>query len=160
MVDTENRETDKDEAHLMDIVAGLVLAAMSSAALLWLIPNYVELGTSKHDVGPAFFPRLTAFVVLGFSVLLVITKAFRYRKGNPGLSGISIMLEIIIWAVISILAVVGISNIGFLFTSALLVGLGAIASGYRTWWVIAVLAVAFPVIIDQLAWLVFTVDLP
>lgn len=160
MANAEKRETDNEESYLMDIVAGLVLAAMSIVVLLWIIPNYVELGTSKHDVGPAFFPRLTASIVLGLSVLLVVSKTIRYRKGNPGLSGISILLEITVWAVIAILAVVGISNIGFLFTSTLLIGLGAIASGHRKWWVIVVLAVAFPFIIDQMAWLVFSVDLP
>ncbi|MFK5977662.1 MAG: tripartite tricarboxylate transporter TctB family protein [Rhizobiaceae bacterium] len=160
MSDNEKLDAANDEAPLIEIAAGLVLAAMSIVALLWLIPYYVELGTSKHDVGPAFFPRLTAFVVLGFSILLVITKALRYKKGKPELSGASIVLETIIWATISILVIVGISNIGFLITSTLLVGFGAIISGYRTWWVIALLAVAFPVIIDQMAWLVFTVDLP
>lgn len=160
MTSAENRETGNDETDLIDIAAGLVLAAMSIATLVWLIPNYVELGTSKHDVGPAFFPRLTAFVVLGFSVLLVITKAIRYRKSIPDLSGMSILVEVAIWAVISILTILGFSRFGFIFTAPLLIGLGAIVCRYRVWWVIAVLAVSFPFIIDQAAWLIFSVDLP
>ncbi len=160
MTDAEKREAGGDEACLIDIAAGLVLAAMSIATLLWLIPVYVELGTSKHDVGPAFFPRLTTFVILGFSILLVITKAVRFRKGNPGLSGKSIIMEIIIWVMISTLSVFALTKLGFIFTALMLVGLGAIVCGYRNWWVVAVLAVVFPVIIDQAAWLIFTVELP
>ena len=160
MTDTQRPETENNQAYTIDIAAGLVLAAMSTAALFWLIPNYVELGTSKHDVGPAFFPQLTAMLVLGFSLVLAIAKTIRYRKGNPGLSGTSLGMETVIWAAISVLTVLGISKLGFLFIAPLLIGLGAIVCGYRIWWIIAALAIAFPIIIDQAAWLLFTVDLP
>ena len=153
-------EIESDRTDLIDIVAGLVMAVISTIVLVWLIPVYVETGTSENDVGPAFFPKLGAYLVLSLSVFLTLTKVFRFKKRDSGLSGISTLIETIIWMVVATLIILGISKIGFLITSTLLIGSGAIIAGYRTWWLIILLAIFVPIIIDQMTWLIFIVDLP
>ena len=159
-VDSSSEEDLGQRADLIDIAAGIAMAAMSLIALIWVIPNYVEVGTSDFDIGPAFFPNFTATLVLGLSALLIVTRAIRYTSGNPGLPGKVIVFEIALWAVISVSIIPSFAKLGFLLTATLIIGAGVIMCGYRVWWVIALLAVVFPLIIDQAAWFIFTVDLP
>ncbi len=165
MSEGENLELDPDPVTpVIDIAAGLFLAAMATTALLWLIPNYIVSGAGEYDVGPAFFPKMSAWIVLVLSLSLVIIKAYALKidaKTPPGSrSGQSIVFEIIVWSLIAVLALLGIAKSGFVLTASLIIGMGAIACGYRTWWLIAVLAITFPLIVNQLVWLFFTVALP
>jgi Tripartite tricarboxylate transporter TctB family len=162
MSEVEKLESDQ-VTPVVDIAAGLFLAAMAVAALMWLIPNYIVSGAGEYDVGPAFFPKMAAWIVLGLSLSLVALKSFGLKTAvlnSWGRSGKSIVFEIIIWSLIATLALLGIAKTGFLLTASLIIGLGAIVCGYRTWWLIAVLAVAFPLLVNQLVWAVFTVALP
>jgi len=145
---------------VVDIAAGLFLAAMAITALVWLIPNYIVAGAGEYDIGPTFFPKLTAWVVLTLSLSLVAIKIFGHKVSTVGRSGKSTVFEIIVWSVISALVLIGINKIGFLITASLLIVFGAIVSGNRVWWLIAALAVIFPLLVNQLVWVVFTVDLP
>jgi len=163
--DGENLELDPNPVTpVIDIAAGLFLAAMAALALLWLIPNYIVSAAGEYDVGPAFFPKMSAWIVLVLSLSLVIIKVYGLKteaKTLPGgRSGQSIVFEIIIWSLIAVLALLGITKSGFVLTASLIIGLGAIACGYRTWWLIALLAVVIPLIINQLVWIIFTVALP
>jgi hypothetical protein len=157
--DVELYEADNVKT-VVDIAAGLVLAAMSVFALFWLFPNYIVSGSNEYDVGPEFFPKLAAWTVFGLSIVLIISRVIRFELSVNGRSGKSIVFEIVVWAMISALTLVGLLKIGFLITAPLIISLGALASGYRIWWVIAMLAIAFPLLLDQAAWMVFTVDLP
>ncbi len=163
MSDVEKLEGDH-VTPVIDIAAGLFLAAIAIAALLWLIPNYIVSGAGEYDVGPAFFPKMSAWIVLVLSLSLVVIKAYGLKTiattAIRGRSGKSIVFEIIVWGLVAALALLGITKAGFVLTAALIIGLGAIVSGYRTWWLIAVLAVIFPLIINQLVWTFFTVALP
>lgn len=160
MAVADNGTSQKPEAGFTDIVAGLVLAAMAILALVWLIPTYIEVGTSKFDVGPAFFPQLTAALVLVLSLVLVLIRTARYRSGTGEPTGRYAIGELAFWVALSGLTMLGITSVGFVITSGTLIAFGAVLSGYRIWWAIALLAVIFPVVVDQIAWLIFTVDMP
>jgi hypothetical protein len=54
----------------------------------------------------------------------------------------------------------GLQTIGFLVVAAVTIALGALAAGYRNYWMIGSLAVVIPLIMSQTAWLVFQVQLP
>jgi len=54
----------------------------------------------------------------------------------------------------------GLQTIGFLVVAAFTIALGALTAGYRNYWMIGGLAVVIPLIISQIAWLVFQVQLP
>ncbi len=156
-------EPEEPVTSVTDIVAGLVLAAMAVVALVWLIPNYMDAGASQYDIGPAFFPKLTAWAVLVLSLALSATKALRYRASNAhgaADQGRWVLFEILAWTLVGGLTLFGLSRVSFVLTAALLVAFGAVVAGYRRWWVIAILAVVFPLAVDQVVWIIFTVDLP
>lgn len=141
-----------------DVVAGAVLAVLAVAALFWLIPTQTVVGGNAYDVAPGFFPRVAAVVVLVLAAALVVS-GLRRRSTAAG-GGWNVLGEAAVWAVVAPLAVVGLATIGFVVTSVLLVACGMIAAGARNRLLIAVVAVLFPLAVDQAAWLVFTVDLP
>ena len=160
MADTGPGKPEHPDNCVIDIAAGLCLAAMAVFALFWLIPVNVEPGTSSNDVGPGFFPKLACWIVLGLSLALVVLKIRRYRKDHPQVRGMPILNELIIWIVLSIITIFAFINLGFLAIAPALIASAALFAGYRKIKVIAALAVVFPVIIDQMAWLIFVVDLP
>ncbi len=157
-----NGEIDEDNQVKsgVDIAAGIVLAAISIFALVWLFPNYIVPATGENDIGPEFFPKLAAWAVLGLSILLVTSQIMRFNRSDTGIAGRTILFEIAAWMAISVVTLLGILKIGLFIISPLIIILGAVLCGYRKWWIIVVLAVIFPVVLEQAAWLVFTVDLP
>jgi hypothetical protein len=145
---------------IVEIAAGIFLAAIAIFALYWVFPNYIVAVAGANDVGPEFFPKLATWTVLGLSILLIVTRIVQIKSSDGGMRGRSILLEIVIWSVISVLSVLGLLNIGFLIMSPLIILFGAIACGYRNVWAIVFITIAVPLVLDQAAWLIFTVDLP
>jgi hypothetical protein len=145
---------------IVEIAAGVFLAAIAIFSLFWIFPNYIVAVAAANDVGPEFFPKLAAWVVLGLSLLLIITRVIQFKPSGVGMRGRSILFEIGIWSTISVLSVLGLLNIGFLIMSPLIILFGAIACGYRNVWAIVFITIAVPLVLDQAAWLIFTVDLP
>jgi len=148
------------ERPLVDIAAGLVLAAMAVFALLWLIPENTEPAMSEFDISPAFIPKLAAWAVLLMSAGFVAHRLWRRPAPADDVSGAAVLSEIAVWAGVGGLTVLGITTVGFLPTAIVLVAAGMIAGGARRWWLVAAIAVLFPLLLDQAAWMIFTVDLP
>ncbi|MDA4845061.1 tripartite tricarboxylate transporter TctB family protein [Hoeflea poritis] len=148
----------------IDIAAGLVLAAMSAICLTWIIPNHVGTGASENDLSPAFFPRLTAWLCLALSLCLVAVQAARINSLSALRTGLakgrSVLFETVAWAAVASLAWFAMSVIGYMPTAAALLVLGAIVCRFRHALAIAGLAIVLPAAIDQMAWLIFQVDLP
>ena len=157
--DSELSEDDRIES-IVEIAAGIFLAAIAVFALLWVFPNYIVASTATNDVGPEFFPKLAAWAVLGLSLLLIVTRVIQFRPSGRGMQGRSVLLEIGLWSIIAVLSVLGLLNIGFLFISPLIILFGAIACGYRNVWAIVIVTIVVPLVLDQAAWAIFTVDLP
>ena len=144
-----------------DIVAGLLLAVLAVLALVWLVPGHVERSLSDHDVQPGFFPNLAAGVVLVLSLGLVVQRLLRGGGMRSAFGqGRFVPADLAIWALVAGLAMVGLHTVGFLIVAPLLVAAGMLFAGCRQVWLIAAVAVLFPVLVDQAAWHVFTVDLP
>ena len=154
----------KNRLAAIDIAAGLVLAALSALCLLWIIPNHVGTAVSENDLSPAFFPQLTAWLCLALSLYLVAVQAARIKSFSAlqaGLSeGRSILFDIVAWAAVASLAWFAMSAIGYVPTAVILLVLGAMVCRFRHALAIAGLAIVLPAAIDQLAWLIFQVDLP
>ncbi len=157
--DSELHEDDRIKP-IVEIVAGVILAAAAIFSLFWIFPNYIVAVDAANDVGPEFFPKLAAWAVFGLSILLIVTRVIQFKPSDGGIQGRSILLEIGIWSVISVFSVLGLLNIGFLIISPLIILFGAIACGYRNVWAIIFVTIAVPLVLDQAAWLIFTVDLP
>ncbi len=163
MADAETPESGYERAAI-DVAAGLVLAAVSIVCLAWLIPAHVGINASEYDVSPAFFPTLAAWLVLFLSLALVATRITRIDRAAGPLGGVSagwpIVTQTVTWSVVALLAWYGMDAIGYMPTAAAILVLGAVACRYRNIFAIVGLAIVMPVAIDQLAWLVFQVDLP
>lgn len=148
----------------MDIAAGSILAAISLVTLSWVVPANVGVNAAAYDVTPTFFPKLAAGSVLALSLILV---AARLMTGEGPLSerlrargGLRVLGETGLWLLVSAFAHLAISRVGFPVTAALLMVAIAFLCRYRLNWIVGLLAIGFPLIVDQLAWLLFVVDLP
>ena len=151
-----------DDTPGVDIAAALFLAGLSLLAILWLIPANTEAGDGGYDVTPAFFPTLAASVVLVLSVVLAVSRLWKARAKSGPISGngLVILVEIVVWAVYATAGLWAISTIGFLVAAPVLIATAMLAAGNRNPLMILALSVVFPFIVDQAAWLIFTVDLP
>ena len=144
----------------VDVAAGAILAAISLFTLLWLVPNQTESSASEHDLSPGFFPTLAAATVLFLSVLIVASRLRHWGRGEAGSRGLSVLVEMASWTALSALVVLGLSEVGFLATMPILIALWMLVGGRKVWWQVLLLASLFPVVVDQLAWMIFSVALP
>lgn len=144
-----------------DFVAGLFLALCAMVALLWLIPTHTQAAMSEFDVSPGFFPELAAWAVLVLSLGLVARQVPKLKRMTGGANvGRAVLADIAIWCFVALFSMVALAKVGFLFVAPILIVAGMLAAGNRTYWMILGLAVVFPVLVDQAAWYIFTVDLP
>jgi len=144
----------------VDVGAGLILAGLCAAVLVWLIPGQTQQPSNSFDMAPGFFPAAAAWTVLLLAAGLTIHRIWRKPLSILPVRGRAITVEVAIWTGMSALAVLGLLHAGFYLTGAVLIAGGMLLCGCRTWWLIATIALSFPFFVDQAAWLIFTVDLP
>lgn len=137
-----------------------VLAVASLFCLLWLVPNHTQAAMSPGDISPAFFPMAAALTVLILCVGMFLSRLTKSSATPADLSGMTILSETGIWLVAATALFIVLPVIGFIPTSIATIALSSIAIHYKRWWIIAVLAVAFTLVVDFGAWQIFTVDLP
>lgn len=148
---------------MFNIVAGIVLAAVSIWLLLVTIPGHIGQAAGKNDISPSLFPTLAAWILLGLSLSLVAVHVAKLRNqgaGPGGQNGVWVLAQFAIWMVTAVLVYVGLNTIGFYVVAAALIGIAALACGYRNFILIGGLALAVPLICAQFAWSVFQVQLP
>ena len=138
---------DSRSAVRTEIAAAFALTAAALFALFWLIPNNTEPARSELDISPAFFPMLTAGLVLFLSLVMLVARP-------------AILSEVVVWCGASVAIWFALPVIGFIPTSIAVVILVGLATGYQKWWVLGAMAILFSITVDFGAWQVFTVDLP
>lgn len=150
-------------APVTDVASAAVLVALSAAALLWLIPAQTDATAGAYDLSPAAFPSLAAGTVLVLSLALLGLRLRRWRRERPPAEArgpATVLLEGLLWTAVCVAAMAGLRLAGFVATSALLLAGGMALAGQRAWPRVAVIAIALPLLLDQAAWWLFTVDLP
>lgn len=146
-----------------DIAAGLVLAALSLFALLWLIPTQTKGAAGAYDVSPGFFPRVAASAVLILSVIFLVHRAVRFQamRRRPSSSDAGALLtEIAVWTAACAAIWIGLWQAGFLVVAPLVIALAMVAAGVRRWWLIVALAAATTAVTYYGAEHLFSVALP
>lgn len=146
-----------------DIAAGLVLAALSLFALLWLIPTQTKGVADDYDIAPGFFPRVAAAAVLILSVAFVGHRIVRFgqmRQRPSSSDGPAILTEIAVWTIATAAIWIGLWQVGFLAVAPLIVAIAMVAAGVRRWWLIVVIAAATTVATYYGAEHLFEVELP
>ena len=162
MSDAETEDVGSEQA-MFNIVAGILLAAVSIWLLSVTIPNNIGQAAGKNDISPSLFPTLAAWILLGLSLALVVVHVagLRLRSGGQtGRNGVWILAQFVVWMGAATLMYFGLQTIGFIAVAVVLIGLAALACGYRNYWIICGIAVAMPLITYQLAWSIFQVQLP
>ena len=158
--DTASTIENDGQEEVLDIAAGLVVAFLALTAIVWLIPSQTETASSDYDIAADFFPYLASWATLGLSTLLVISRLRRFRRQVENKLGRIVAVEALCWFGIAWVVVYGLATIGFIWLMPLVISSAMVFSGNRTWWLIGLIAITFPILIDQLVWLIFTVDLP
>lgn len=153
-----------DSAHRFragrDVILGGVGALVAVALLVWLIPAQVSREATGNDVAPAFIPQLSAWLVLGLSLLMI---GHRLAAERPAWgSGLSRQFagEIVLLSVAGGVTWLSLSYLGFLPTAAGVILAGGLLARQRPYWWMLPLALIFPVLVDYGAWEIFYVDLP
>jgi len=116
----------------------VVTLAFLALALLLLAESYSEdyhLSRASTAMGPAFFPRIVLFLILGLGVL-VIAQTIRQGKEMADTSGMARVLGL---AALTVIYGIAMDWIGFVFASIPYVIATAVLLGYRRWqWVVPV----------------------
>jgi putative tricarboxylic transport membrane protein len=153
-----------------DIASGLVLAAFSVLLLVWIIPTNTSPPQSEHNLSPAFLPSLAALVMLALAALLALvswltpardpdTPHEEFGDEARGL-GLADITDIAVWSAFAVAMMAGFLTIGFLATAVAGLVLMMLYAGERRPILIATVALAIPVALQQIAWHAFTVQLP
>jgi len=151
------------------IWSGAVLAALSLVCLFWVIPATTSPPDSPLDLAPSFIPMVSVSVVLVLSVVLALT-ALRQRQEDASLDdefgadatgmGRREFVNLGFWTLAAAGAWVVMRYVGFepamtLFLVAVLTYLGL-----RNFRLVAVIAIATPIVLAQFVWYVFEIQVP
>lgn len=148
---------------ILNIAVGITLAAISFWLIFALIPNNISQVSNENDISPSLFPNLSAWFLLGFSLILITLNGLKLRSidiKNLDRNIIPIVFEAIICLVIATIVYLFLPLVGFLIVSGGLIILIGFATGYRNYWMIGALALFMPLVTSQVVWQVFQVNLP
>ena len=150
-------------APIVDLISGVVLTLLAIWALTWLIPNNMDMTAGSYDVAPSFIPNVAAWTVLVLSLGLIASSFRRWRRqagqADDGPQW-RILGDTMGWLIACALIYAGFRWLGFLVTGPVVLVLGLLFAGQRSWKVIITMAVLLPLILDVASWQVFTVHLP
>lgn len=151
------------------ISASAALITLSLIFLFWIIPTQTSPPDSSLDLAPRFIPSLAMYVCLALSLVMGLT-AFFSRTKNDELHeefgeeatgmGFAEFRNLAIWIGASGLAWLGTVYVGFEPAMTIFLAGALIFAGMRNYWLTAIIAIATPIILSQLAWHVFTTELP
>ena len=148
---------------ILNIAVGIILAVISFWLIFVIIPNNISQVSNENDISPSLFPNLSAWFLLGFSLILITLNGLKLRSidiKNLDRNIIPIVFEAIICLIIATIVYLFLPLVGFLIVSGGLIILVAFATGYRNYWMIGALALFMPLVTSQVVWQVFQVNLP
>lgn len=117
-----------------DIVSGLLLLAVGVMTLLIIIPAEIS-GHSAYGIPPDFFPRFLVVLLIGFSILLVVSRSIAQLRSTPATESEELPLQRADWifvtgAAIYLAAVfLVMKHVGFLAAGILAILVAAMAMG-------------------------------
>jgi hypothetical protein len=152
--------------------AGIFMTLAAIIALVWLIPEFVSgANDSSKNLTPGFMPRVAAWCMLILGALVALD-AWRVLAGkttaiveeseeNEDLSfGRAEIVNTLIVLVGSAIYVAGLSLLGFVLPSTILLIFLIYLTGYRRKLVLVIVAIAFPLTLELLLWHILKVPLP
>lgn len=156
----------------INFITGCILMLSSLVAIFWLIPVEIKVkaGETAAGLSPRFFPYIAAISMLILSTLLAVSNALKMRspgkiareesEENEVLGfGLKEINNCIVMAVGVALYMAGLSYIGFLVSSTVMMGVSMYIAGIRGW-KLPVIAIGFPWAMKLLFWHTLEVTLP
>lgn len=149
--------------------SSVVISAISLLFLFYIIPTQTSPPGSPLDLEPSFIPSLAITVTLILAIIMGAT-AFFSRKSqdeeheefgaeSSGMGWIEFK-NLGLWILVSLFAWFGTTYVGFEPTMTVLLAAGLYFAGVRNYWLMAIIAVATPIILSLGAWHIFTAELP
>ena len=153
------------------IGTALFLIPLCLFCIFWLVPNNTVPATSEFDVSPGFVPYIALGTMLFYSIILLVTNLKSEFKnsaedaeeefgGEATGVDIHVLKNLLIYAVVSVLAWLGINTIGFEPAMTVLIAAIMFYTGVRNWLTIVLTSVLAPVILSQSAWFFFSTQMP
>ena len=154
----------------LDLISSVVIMILAGFALLWLIPNHVPTRHDPGDLPPSLVPFLSA-LILGLTGLLLGISAWRKRKKPADGEKMNEAAETMgfgrkeLGNLLLFSAAAGaywllVKYAGFEVASGALIAAGMWYGGMRKIWMVAVSAVAMPVLVSQICWHALNIQLP
>ena len=153
-----------------DIISGIAIAVVAVLLLVAVIPAYTSPPQSEGNLSPAFLPSVAAGIMLALALLLAASAFFKDVDTDDALHeefgseargvGMRESLDIALWCAFSIAMMIGFEHIGFVATASPALVLIMLYAGQRSIPAIAVVAVGIPVLLHQISWHAFSVQLP
>jgi ABC-type multidrug transport system fused ATPase/permease subunit len=149
-----------------------VLIFFSLVCLVWVIPNYTSPPQSELGVRPSFIPNVAVGTMLFLSILMLYQN-FKRRKSNQkpvvddeefgdeasGL-GIEELANISLWVISSAIVVFLMGILGYIIVSSLFMICLMIYAGQRSPVILILVSIVTPVLIWQITWYAFSIQLP
>ena len=149
-----------------------VLIFFSLVCLVWVIPNYTSPPQSELGVRPSFMPNVAVGTMLFLSILMLYQN-FKHRKSNQepvaddeefgdeasGL-GIEELANLSLWAISSAIVVFLMGILGYMIVSSLFMVCLMIYAGQRRPVIMILVSIITPVLIWQITWYAFSIQLP
>lgn len=153
-----------------DIFSGLVLAIVALVLLFVIIPQHTSPPQSENNLSPAFMPSLAVVVMLAMACVIMLTAWLRAPGKKDELHeefgeeahgiGLTDLADVALWCGFAVALMVGFKTIGFLATSIPALALMMLYARQRSLVAIAIVAVAVPFVIQQIALHAFSVQFP
>jgi len=153
-----------------DIFSGLVVAIVALILLFVVIPHHTSPPQSENNLSPAFMPSVAVVVMFAMASILMLTSWFRASESTDELHeefgaeahgvGLADLADIILSCMFAVAVMIGFKTIGFLATSIPALALMMLYARQRNLLAIGVVAVAVPVVIQQIALHAFSVQFP
>ncbi len=148
------------------------LIVFSLVLLGWIIPNYTSAPQSDLDVRPSFIPNVAVGAILFLSLLMLYNSLMRAKRGHEDIMddeefgdeasglGLEELLNLGLWTISATVTVILIGILGYSIVSGLfLIGMMSYA-GQRNWIILLLVGVIVPVVIWQITWHAFSIQLP
>ncbi|MEM8854328.1 MAG: tripartite tricarboxylate transporter TctB family protein [Pseudomonadota bacterium] len=145
-----------------DIAAGTLMALAALLMVAAIIPAEVSDAAGRNDISPAFVPQVTAYLILGFSALLIVN-GIKRRNTPAGRAGQSVGVvarDVVLAAVAVTLFQLAFVHLGFLIAGAAAIAVAMFAIGERRLVLVVPLAGLAPVALQQASWRLLSIWLP
>ena len=150
--------------------SGIVVAALSLVALVWLIPNHTKPAQMATDLPPAFMPSVAVTTCLVLAVLLTVLNRPRGAVGDEAAHeefgeeasgmGRAEFVNLALWLGLAALIMTLLQYAGFFVAGAVLLALAMLYVGLRRPVVLVPLVLGVPAALYWIVWFAFTVELP